>query len=189
MQREVITAPSLVLEVTVVTEVAPVQLVVQEVKIEGRPDCVVMYDTGSQSILVLNSYAKEASLKRIGVSNVCVRGMGVGTVEPDNLYEVPLVKREGEVTRIKAHGVREIVGELPALNLTPVKQAFVNVPENEIVVPKGAVQLLVGLDHLYLHPVEVERTGSLALFLSFFSVRTGWIVAGNLAEGAKVQYS
>jgi hypothetical protein len=111
--------------------------------------------------------------------------MGGGTVGPDNLYEVPLVKREGGVTRIKAHGVKEIVGVLPTLDLTPAKKAFINVPENEIIVPKGAVQLLVGLGHRYLHPIEVERTGSLALFLSFFGVRTGWIVAGNLAEGAK----
>jgi hypothetical protein len=60
----------------------------------------------------------------------------------------------------------------------------VSIPENEIVVPKGTVQLLLGMDHLYLHPKEVERTGSLALFLSFFGIRTGWSVAGNLAKGA-----
>jgi hypothetical protein len=181
----VITASSLVpAEVTVVAEVAPVQLVVQEVKVEGRPDCVVMFDSGSQSTVVLNSYAKEAGLRRVGVSNVCVRGMGGATVEPDKVYEVPLVKRGGEVTKIKAHGVKEIVGELPPLDLTPARQAFVSLPENEIVVPKGNVQLLMGMDHLYLHPKEVERTGSLSLFLSFFGIRTGWIVAGNLAKGA-----
>jgi hypothetical protein len=106
-------------------------------------------------------------------------------VEPDSLYEVPLVEREGQVTKIKAHGVKEIIGELPTLDLTPARQAFISVPKNKIVVPRGAVQLLIGLDHLFLHPMEVERTGSLALFLSFFGVRTGWIVAGNLAEGAR----
>jgi hypothetical protein len=123
VQRENVTAPSLV--PGEVTKASPVQLVIQEVKIEGRPNCVVMYETGSQSTVILNSYAKEANLKKVGVSNVCVRGMGGGTVEPDNLYEVPLVEREGGVTKIKAHGVKEIVGELPTLNLTPAKQAFI----------------------------------------------------------------
>jgi hypothetical protein len=114
VQKEVITASSLVpAEVTVVAEVAPVQLAIQEVKVEGRPDCVVMFDSGSQATVVLNSYAKEAGLRRVGVSNV---------------------------------------------------------------------QLLMGMDHLSLHPKEVERTGSLVLLLSFFGIRTGWIVAGNLAK-------
>jgi hypothetical protein len=115
VQREVITAPSLVL--AEVTEVSPVQLVVQEVKMEGRPNCVVIYNTGSQSTLVLNSHAKKANLKKVGVSNVYVRGMGGGTVEPDDLYEVPLVEREGGVTKIKAHVVKELIGELPSLKM------------------------------------------------------------------------
>jgi hypothetical protein len=42
----------------------------------------------------------------------------------------------------------------------------------------------MGMDHLSLHPKEVERTGSLVLLLSFFGTRTGWIVAGNLAKNA-----
>jgi hypothetical protein len=60
----------------------------------------------------------------------------------------------------------------------------VRIPESEIIVPKGKVQLLVGMDHLSLHPKEVERTGSLVLLLSFFGTKTGWIAAGNLARGA-----
>jgi hypothetical protein len=79
----------------VVAEFAPVQLVIQEVKVKGRPDCVAMFDLGSQSTVVLNSYAEEADLRRVGISNVCVRGIGGATVEPDKIYEVPLVKRGG----------------------------------------------------------------------------------------------
>jgi hypothetical protein len=56
------------------------------------------------------------------------------------------------------------------------------IPESEIIVPKGNVQLLMGMNHLSLHTKEVERTGSLSLLLSFFGTKTGWIVAGNLAE-------
>jgi hypothetical protein len=79
VQKEFITAHSLVpAKVTEVTEVSPVQLVVQEVGVEDRPNCVVMYDTGSQSTLILNSYAKKANLKKVGSTNVYVKGMGGG---------------------------------------------------------------------------------------------------------------
>jgi hypothetical protein len=44
---------------------------------------------------------------------------------------------------------------------------------------------LVGLDHLYLYPVEVERTGGLALYVSVFGIKTGWVIAGNMQEAAK----
>jgi hypothetical protein len=55
-------------------EAVPVQLVVQQVQIQGGPDCLAMFDNGSQTTLVLNSYAKEAKLKKIGVSRIRVKG-------------------------------------------------------------------------------------------------------------------
>jgi hypothetical protein len=51
-------------------EIASVQLVVQEVKVQNGPKCVVMFDNGSQTKLVLNSYAKKAKLKRVGDSGI-----------------------------------------------------------------------------------------------------------------------
>jgi hypothetical protein len=185
VQKKVIAASPLVpAEVTMIAEVTPVQLAIQEVKVEGRPDCVVMFDSGSQSTVVLNSYAEEAGLRKVGISNVCVKGMGGSIVEPDKIFEVPLVKRGGEVTKVNAHGVKEIVGELPPLDLTPAKQAFVRVPENEIIVPRGNVQLLIGMNRVDLHPREVERSGRLALLLSLFGSRSKWIITGDLAGSA-----
>jgi hypothetical protein len=95
VQKKVIAASPLVpAEATVTMEVTPVQLAIQEVKVEGRPDCVVMFDQGSQSTVVLNSYAKEAGLRKVGISNVYVKGMGGSMMEPDKIFEVPLVKEE-----------------------------------------------------------------------------------------------
>jgi hypothetical protein len=180
VQKKVIAASPLV-----PVEVTPVQLAIQEVKVAGRPDCVVMFDSGSQSTVVLNSYAKEAGLRKVGISNVYVKGMGGSMMEPDKIFEVPLVKRGGEVAKVYAHGVKEIVGELPPLDLTSAKKAFVRVPENEIIVPKGNVQLLIGVNRVDLHPKEVERTGRLALLLSFFGSRSKWIITGDLEGHAK----
>jgi hypothetical protein len=148
-------------------EIAPVQLVVQEVKVQNGPECVVMFDNGSQAMLVLNSFAKKAQLKRVGDSSISVRGIGPGTVQPNGMYELSMVKLTGGSVKVKAHGVDHVVGELPNLDLSPAKQAFVSVPEKEIQAPKDVVDLIVGLDHLYLHPVEVERTGNLILYLSY----------------------
>jgi hypothetical protein len=166
-------------------EVAPVQLVVQEVKVQDGPKCVVMFDNGSQATLILNSFAKKAQLKRVGDSSISVRGIGSGMVQPNGMYELSMVKLTGGTVKVKAHGVDHVVGELPNLDLSPAKQAFVSIPEKEIQAPRGVVNLLIGLDHLYLHPVEVERTGNLVLYLSMFGIRTGWIVAGNLKEAAR----
>jgi hypothetical protein len=33
--------------------------------------------------------------------------------------------------------------------------------------------------------VEVERTGGLALYVSMFGIKTGWVIAGNMQEAAK----
>jgi hypothetical protein len=69
--------------------------------------------------------------------------------------------------------------------LTSAKQAFVRVPENEIIVPKGNVQLLIGMNRVDLHPKEVERIGRLALLLSLFGSRSKWIITGDLAGHTK----
>jgi hypothetical protein len=141
----------------------PVQLVVQQVQIRGGLDCLAMFDNSSQATLVLNSYAKEAKMKKVGDSCIRVKGIGSGALEPNHVYEEPMVKLNGGVVRVRAHGVDHVLGDLPKLDFSPAKQAFVSIPEKEIEVPHGLVKLLIGLDHMYLHPVEVERTGSLAL--------------------------
>jgi hypothetical protein len=51
--------------------------------------------------------------------------------------------------------VNHVIGEMPELDFAPAKQAFISIPELEIEPYYGLVKLLVGLDHLYLHPVEV----------------------------------
>jgi hypothetical protein len=166
-------------------EFVPVQLVVQQVQIQGGPDCLAMFHNGSQTTLVLNSYAKEAKLKKIGASRIRVRGIGAGALEPNHVFEVPMVKLSGGIAKVRAHGVDHVLGDLLKLDFSPAKQAFVSIPEKEVVAHHGLVKLLVGLDHLYLHPVEVERTGSLALHISMFGIKTGWIISGNLAAAAR----
>jgi hypothetical protein len=47
--QEVVAASASPLE----AEVMPVQLVVQQVQIRGGPDCLTMFDNGSQTMLVL----------------------------------------------------------------------------------------------------------------------------------------
>jgi hypothetical protein len=126
-----------------------------------------MFDNGYQTTLVLNSYAREAKLKK-------VRGIGPGKLEPNVIYEVSLVKLDGGTMKIQAHGVDHVIGE-----------AFISILESEIEPYHGLVKLLVGLDHLYLHPMEVERTGGLALYISMFGIRTGWVIAGNMEEAAR----
>jgi hypothetical protein len=125
-----------------------------------------MFDNGSQTTLVINSYVKEAKLKKVGDSHIQVRGIGPGKLEPNVIYEVPLIKLDGSTVKIQAHDVDHVIGEMPELYFTPAQQAFISIPESEIEPYHGLVKLLVGLDHLYLHPGEVRengRTGAVCL--------------------------
>jgi hypothetical protein len=137
-----------------------------------------MFDNGYQTTLVLNSYAREAKLKK-------VRGIGPGKLEPNVIYEVSLVKLDGGTMKIQAHGVDHVIREMQELDFAPAKQAFISILESEIEPYHGLVKLLVGMDHLYLHPMEMERTGGLALYISMFGIRTGWVIAGNMEEAAR----
>jgi hypothetical protein len=124
-------------------------------------------------------------MKKIGDSRNQVRGIGPGKLEPNEVYEVPMVKLNGSTVKVRAHGVDHVIEEIPELDFSPAKQAFISIPEKEIEAQHGLVKLLVSLNPLYLHPTEVERTGGLALYISMFGIRTGWVIAGNLAEEAK----
>jgi hypothetical protein len=109
-------------------ESVPIQLVVQKVHVSGGPDCLVMFDNGFQTTLVLNSYAREAKLKKVGDSHIQVRGIGPGKLEPNVIYEVPLVKLDGGTVKIQAHGVDHVIGEMLELDFAPAKQAFISIP-------------------------------------------------------------
>jgi hypothetical protein len=80
--QEVVAASASPLE----TEVMPVQLVVQQVQVRGGFDCLAMFDNVSQTTLVLNSYAKEAKMKKVGDSRIRVRGIAPGAVEPSHVF-------------------------------------------------------------------------------------------------------
>jgi hypothetical protein len=80
-----------------------------------------MFDNGSQTTLVLNSYAKEAKLKKIGASRIRVRGIGAVALEPNHVFEVPMVKLSGGAAKVRAHGIDHVLGDLPKLDFSPAK--------------------------------------------------------------------
>jgi len=162
-----------------------VLLQVQEVHVENAPNCVVLYDTGSQVTLVTEEYAQEAELRKVRPSELVVNGVGEGSIEPEHVYEVPLLKISGGVEKIEAHGVPTLMPGVGPMAMDRLVEAFPEVPEAEVCYPKGEVNLLIGLDNAFLHPVEVERTENMILYISMFGVKTHWMVAGLVSSGSK----
>ncbi len=58
-----------------------------------------------------------------------------------------------------------------------LRQAFPEVPEGGLEGASGRVSLLIGQDNLRLFPVEIRRSGGMALFKSQFG--TWWMASGN----------
>jgi hypothetical protein len=88
---------------------------------------------------------------------------------PGGFYEVWLVQKEGGIVNVNAHSIPLVVGQVPQVDLEPAKKAFLKVVESEVVQPKGQIQLLIGLDNLRFHPLEVlELSGGMILYMSIF---------------------
>ena len=158
----------------------PVMLQAQEINLSDGSLCVALFDTGSQITLITEYFAKLNKLDRIGDSKIVVHGIGEREVLPGGKYEVPLRKRNGDVLRVVAHGVDRIVSALPMIDWEAIGDKFALIPESQVTFPTGHVDMLVGLDNAYIHPIEVHRTGGVILYLSQFGEKYPWILAGNL---------
>jgi len=161
----------------------PSLLPAQKVDIKGGSTATVMYDSGSQVTLVDNKFAKKSNLKVVEKSNIIVNGMAGGNFAPENVYEVSLKKFDGGTELVKAHGVARIMSDLPEQNLEQAQHVF-SVTE-KLTTPAGKIDLLMGVDYLYLHPLEVRREGKLTLYVSMFGHETKWVVAGVLGQTEK----
>jgi len=163
----------------------PSLLPAQEVDVKGGGVATVMYDSGSQVTLVDSKFAKKSNLKVVEKSNIIVNGMAGGNLAPETVYEVPLKKFEGGVELVKAYRVARIMSDLPGQNLNQAQLVFLMT--EKLSTPAGRIDLLMGVDYLYLHPLEARREGRLTLYVSMFGHESKWVVAGVLGQTEKGQ--
>ncbi len=105
-------------------------------------------------------------------------GLGSGPgLKATYCYKITLTRTDGQKVDLIAHGLETIASNLDAIDPRILRQAFPEVPEGGLEGASGRVSLLIGQDNLRLFPVEVRRSGGMALFKSQFG--TGWMASGN----------
>ncbi len=156
----------------------PVQLMTQWVKDGGGASCLAFWDLGSQVSLVTTQYAQERKLVQMGRSSLKLSGLGSGpALRATYRYKVILTRTDGQTVELIAHGLETIASNLDAIDPRILRQAFPEVPEGGLEGASGRVSLLIGQDNMRLFPVEVRKSGGMALFKSQFG--TGWMASGN----------
>ena len=138
-----------------------------------------LFDNGATCSLITESAAKCLNLVgekiKLNISTV------TDTKAVDSaIYYVPLVDRHNITHRIRALQVDSILEGLTTPNMSGVKHFFPKPIQDQWECissrPTGSIDLLIGLDFLSIHPVDVERHDSLRVVSSPFE--QGLILAG-----------
>jgi hypothetical protein len=132
------------------------QLMIQKIPdVTGRV-CTVLWDTGAQTSLVTQQYAREAGFKG-RTASIQISGVGTGNKNRSKAqYRVLLRKRDGGVAEFTPYGVGKITGDAVGIDLDKAKRLFPAVA-NSLESPDGPVHMLVGMDHIKDAPREQAR--------------------------------
>ena len=153
-----------------------VLLLIQPISSTAGEVCNTFWDHGSSTALVTYQFAKKA-----GLEGKCCRfelsGVGDKTETYDTkLFIVPLKDRDGNVHNINAFGIDKITSASIEDNIQEAIKEFPNLHNKDIQIPRGEVDLLVGMSNVNIMPTKVETQGGLALFTSVFG--SGWLLGG-----------
>ena len=138
-----------------------------------------LFDNAATCSLITESAAKTLNLVGDKIN------LSISTVTDTKsiksaVYYIPLVDSNNVTHRIRALQVDSILEGLTKLNMLPVKHLFSKAIQDQWECvssrPMGSVDLLIGLDYLSLHPVDVERLDNLRVVSSPFE--KGLILAG-----------
>ena len=98
------------------------------------------------------------------------------TTQHTILYEVPIKDRNGVVTIVSAFEMERICDEVAFYDKS-VTDVFSNLTIADVARPNSSVDLLIGSDHIDIHPTKIDCVDKLALFESSFG--TGKVLAGR----------
>ena len=88
------------------------------------------------------------------------------TTQHTILYEVPLKDRNGVVTMINAFEMEKICNEVAFYDKS-ITTLFKDLTLDDIACPNSSVDLLIGSDHINIHPSKIDCVGKLVLFESY----------------------
>ena len=162
---------------------AETMMLLQDVKVKtGNLDSSarVLWDKGSNRVLIRHSFAKRHKLRAHKVDfKISVVG-SVEKYEKGIIYELDLVDKFDCCHRIWGFGMEEIMDAPLPVNLDPIRHLFPHIPDEAFAtLPRKPIDLLIGLNFLSLHPdggQGINSVGNIKVYNSIFS--NGWLVAG-----------
>lgn len=161
-----------------------VLLLVQQIQMPKGNKAVVFWDHGSTTALVTYKFAEDNDLK----GEKCKFELtGVGnktTTFNTQLFSVPLVDNSGTTHQISAFGIERITSSNINKNISQAVKHFEEVQLEDVCIPGGEVDVLIGMNNVSIMPTKVKVSGELALFKSIFG--TGKLLGGSTRGGAGV---
>ena len=159
-------------------------MLLEDVKINSSSKFLsgrVLWDGGSNRVLINNQFAKDHKLRRQEITyRLSVVG-GKETVERGVVYEVELLDNNGQVEQIWGFGIDQILEPPDPVDLKPIRTHFPHIPDS-IFDPhsKKRIDILVGLNFFSLHPSGGQGrncVNNLKVLHSRFS--KGWLIGGT----------
>ena len=145
-------------------------LLVQRISTKVGMVCA-FFDNGSTLTLVSTSFVRRHQLKGIKISYDLHTVGGVTKHQITYLHEITLVDVAGKAHIIQALEIEEICGIMKKVDVSGVVALFQSLQLDEVRRVHGRVELLIGSDHLGIHPKELEEVQGLRLYTSIFGTK------------------
>ena len=136
----------------------------------------ILLDSGAQISLICTSTAKNLDLKGKDVSITIIKVGGEEEVLATRLYQVPITSLEsGAKFTVKAVGIPHISDDISNTNIGEMAKG-IGIPEVKIYRECGPIDMLIGIDHAYMHNGDSKKVGNVVARHS----PLGWIVFGAI---------
>ena len=151
----------------------------QDIPVNNGGSCRVLWDDGSNRVLINNEFARERNLKSKDAV-ITIKAVNQVKRMDVKIYELSLVDMYGKMHHIWGYGIDEIVEPDDPVDLSGVRSLFPHVPDQAFVtLPKRRIDILVGLNYNSLHPyggTGVDLVDNLKALRSRFGC--GWVIGG-----------
>jgi hypothetical protein len=136
----------------------------------------ILLDSGEQISLICTSTANNLDLKGKDVSITIIKVGGEEEVLATKLYQVLITSLEtGAKFTVKAVGIPHISDDISNINIGEMAKG-IGIPEVKIYRECGPIDMLIGIDHAYMHTGDSKKVGNVVARHS----PLGWIIFGAI---------
>ena len=134
-------------------------MILEDVKVGKNCNIARMQtDNGSNKCLVTHTFAKKENLRSTPVTYLLQTVNQDWIEKHDLLYEIPVLKENGDKVNIIAYGIEKISDSSESVDLSKVRDLFPSVPSYVFnPIEQKPVDIILGLNYLSLHPKYISE--------------------------------